>query len=160
MMLRTILAALALLPIFGEDRPVTPEKQRQLDAISQAVRAAAKTPDEAAFLLAFGWHESNFSLRIAQGRCKPHECDRGKARSPWQLHRVGMTEERWAQMQGVEHVNEQAAEAMNRARWALRQCSTDRIRGAFRVLSGRGCQYPLKGEAERVATFERVRRRL
>ncbi len=155
-----ILAAVLALPTYKEDRPVTLEKTQQLNAISAAVLRHAKTADEAAFLLALGDAESKFSLRIHAGNCKPTECDRGRARGPWQLHRNGMPDEQWDKMHGVENIDEQARVAAARARWALRQCRVDRIRGAFRVLGGVGCTRPIKGEDERVKAFEAMRRRL
>jgi hypothetical protein len=157
--LKTLLVALGLLPTFHEDKPVTPEKTRQLESIAVAIRAAAKTPDEAAFLFAWGDAESKFSLRIHAGRCKKHECDRGRARGPWQVHRVAShTAEQWDRMHGVEHVREQTRYAAGMVRWALRQCPQDPIRGAFRVLGGNGCQKALKGEAARVKSYHAVRR--
>ncbi len=156
-----ILAALLSLPTAKEDRPVTPEKTLQLEAVAAAVHRATKTPDEAAFVLAWGSAETHYSLRIAEGRCLIWECDRGKARGPWQIHRnAAMSAEQWDRMHGVEHIDEQARVAAARARWALRQCKVDRIRGAFRVLGGLGCKRQLKGENERVKAFERMRRRL
>lgn len=161
MILRSIVLAILALPLYKEDRPVTLEKVSQLEAVSFAIHAAAKTPDEAAFLIAWGEAESKFSLRVAAGRCKPTECDKGRARGPWQIHRfASMSPEQWDRMHGVENIDEQAVEAARKARWALRQCPADRIRGAFRVLGGLGCSRPLKGEAERVATFNRVRAKL
>jgi hypothetical protein len=71
-----------------------------------------------------------------------------------------MRAEDWARMVGVENTRFQAERAAMHARWALRQCPGDRVRGAFRVLGGLRCDEPLKGEAERVATFRRVIGRL
>ena len=39
-----------------------------------------------ALLLSIGQLESGFSEHVHAGRCKRNECDKGKARSPWQLH--------------------------------------------------------------------------
>ncbi len=158
-----ILAALLALPIAREDKPVTPEKTMQLQAVAAAVSRHARTPDEAAFVLSWGSAETHYSLRIAEGRCMIAigECDRGKARGPWQVHRVAaMSAEQWDRMHGVENIDEQARVAASRARWALRQCPVDRIRGAFRVLGGVGCSRPIKGEDDRVKAFEAMRRRL
>lgn len=161
MTLKLLLAALLALPHYREDTPGTPEKLAQHSALSAAIRAEARTADEAAFLLAWGDAETHYSLRVHSGRCKPHECDRGRARGPWQLHRdASMSADTWARMHGVENTPLQAREAAKKVRWALRQCPANRIVGAFRVLGGRGCQYELPGENERVAMFERVRRRM
>lgn len=159
MTLQVVLAAILLLPVFHEDG-ASPEKTAQLTAVAAAVAEVARDKDEAAFLIAWGEHESRYSLRIHRGQCKPLECDRGRARGPWQNHRIGMAEDAWGRLVGVEMTRVQAAEAMRRARSALRMCPADRIRGAFRVLGGNGCTRALKGENERVETFQRVRAKL
>lgn len=161
MTFKAILVALGLMPVWKEDRPVTPEKERQLSATSAAIHAAAKTPDEAAFLIAWGDAETHYSLRVHAGRCHRWECDRGRARGPWQVHRnAAMSPEQWDKMHGVENIEEQAKVAAARARWAMRQCKGDPIRGGFRVLGGLGCQVELKGEGERMAAFKRARAKL
>jgi hypothetical protein len=160
MMLKGILAVALSLVVFHEDREASAEKTAQLNAIAAAVAEFTKTPDEAAFLLAWGQAETNYSLRIQRGQCRRWECDRGRARGPWQAHRNGMPLERWERMVGVENTRVQAEQAARHARWALRQCKDDPIRGAFRVLGGNACWKPLKGEEYRVAAFTLARRRL
>jgi hypothetical protein len=160
MTLKSLLVALSLLPTYREDT-AAPEKSAQLAAMSTAIHAAAKTPDEAAFLIACGRYETAFSLRIHAGQCRPLECDRGRARGPWQVHRnSAMSDAQWDRMHGVENIDEQALVAASRARWALRQCPADRVRGAFRVLGGLGCSRALRGEEQRVAAFRAARARL
>lgn len=168
-MLRAVLAAIALaLPVSWEDRDAA-DKQEHLREIAAAVAKATRTADEAAFVLAWGFHESAFSIRIHEGRCRLEkgECDavRGpngklyaRARGPWQTHRNGMPGSRWAKMIGREHVETQAEEAVKRARWALRTCGN--VRGAFVVLGGRRCSETIKGLDERVRTFQRVKARM
>jgi hypothetical protein len=148
-------AAAVVLSVFREDDPASLDKRAQLTGISYAVAEFARTPEEAAFLLAWGEHETRFSLRVHAGHCRPWECDRGRARGPWQAHRNGMRAEDWARMVGVENTRFQAERAAMHARWALRQCPGDRVRGAFRVLGGLRCDEPLKGESVHVS-HERV----
>lgn len=160
MTLKPILLAVMALATFREDPPDSLEKRAQIAAVGSAVAEFAKTPNEAAFLIAWAQAETNLSLRIHVGQCKPWECDRGRARGPWQTHRNGMPEERWARMVGVENTRAQAEQAAGHARWAMRQCPGDPIRGAFRRLGGLGCQQSLRGEERRMAAFRRVRARL
>ena len=155
-MLKSILLVIFAIPAFHEDRGVD-GKRAQLEAIARAVAAVSKTADQAAFLLAWGKAETNFSLRIHRGDCRPWECDGGKARGPWQLHRVGMPDELWAKMIGVENVQTQAEQALREVQWAFNICPRDHVRGAFRVLAGHGCTQPLKDETLRVAEFKWVR---
>ena len=158
-MLKAVLAALALLPVFKEDAKGL-EKTAQLTAVAHSVAARARDADEAAFVLAWGDAETHYSLRVHAGLCRRWECDKGKARGPWQPHRNGMASERWARMQGVENTDAQVQHALKMARWALTECHAQgdaRILGAFRLLGAKGCNEPLKGEADRLATYKRVR---
>lgn len=159
MTIQVILALLALVPMPPAERAL-PEKPAQQMALAASLAEHARDADELAFLIAWGSAETNFAVRIHAGRCKSWECDRGKARGPWQSHRSGMRADDWSRMHGVENTPAQVARAAGHARWALRQCPGDRIRGAFRVLGGLRCNVPLKGEDERVVRFETIRGRL
>lgn len=160
MTFKATLLALLMLPQFHEDRASQADKAAQRNGIADAIAAEKLTPDQAAFLVAWGDAETHYSLRIHAGRCAKWECDRGRARGPWQLHRsADMTADTWARMHGIENVRVQAREAARRVRWALRECRGD-ARGAFALLGGRGCAGSIPGVDARVATFERLRRRM
>lgn len=159
MMLKSVLLALQLLTVFHEDKAESPEKRAQLTGLAYSIAEFSRDADTAAFLIVWAKHETNLSLRIQVGRCKAWECDRGKARGPWQQHRNGRDEETWNRMIGVENTRVQAREAAKQARWALGRCKGD-ARCAFRMLGGLAPTTPLKGEEKRVADFERTRRRL
>lgn len=73
------LAAVHLLPVYHEDRN-EPHKASQLALIASAVAEAARNKEEAALLLTIASHETNLSYRIHTNRCRPLECDRGRAR--------------------------------------------------------------------------------
>ncbi len=159
MTLKAILLALALLPRFAEDREAI-GKVVQEEHLARAVHKAARNADEAAFLLAWGDAETHFSLRIARGECFKWECDKGRARGPWQMHRNGMALAQWDRMHGLENIGSQAAQAARLARWALSECRAQgdaRVLGAFRLLGGKSCTGSLPGEADRLAAFKRTR---
>lgn len=159
MTLKAILLALALLPRFAEDREAV-GKVVQEEHIGRAVHRASRNADEAAFLLAWGDAETHFSLRIARGECFKWECDKGRARGPWQTHRNGMALATWDKMHGLENIDVQATHAAKMARWALAECHAKgdaRVLGAFRLLGGKGCDGHLPGENDRLATFKRIR---
>lgn len=143
MTLASVLAALLALGAPAETSP----------AVAAAVTQYARTPVEAAFLLAWGKHESEFRDRIIQNDCRRWECDHGTARGAWQLHR-GAAGVDWAALPG--NVDAQARAAARMARWSLHTCNGD-ARCAFRVLGGLRVDVPLKGEASRVAAFEQAR---
>jgi hypothetical protein len=158
-MIKSILLALSLLPSVPAEREL-PEKEAQMTALAAALVEYGKDPDTIAFLVAWGSAESNFSLRIQRNECRRWECDRGKARGPFQVHRNGKSAEAWDRMVGVENTRAQVEQAARHARWALSACRLKgdaRIVSAFRVLGGVGCAYPLKGEADRLERFRKAR---
>lgn len=159
-MLKAILAVLLALPVYKHDHERAEEKRAQMSALASAIAEESRTPVEAAFLIAFGYSESGWSLDVHNGICPKYGCDRdrdgvARARSPWQLHRNGMNEDSWAQMVGVENVEIQAHAAMRHARWALGKCDGD-ARCAFRLLGGLPRDRKLKGEEKRLQTYAKA----
>jgi hypothetical protein len=158
-------AAMESLPCFHEDRGSS-DKSAQLDAIAAAVaevsRDAPRAPREwAALLLTIGYHESTFSLRIHRGECKPHECDRGKARSAWQLHKNLYTAPLWDQLHGIEHTAVQvraASEALKRAYFTCSRSGVPWLQATLNGYAGRRCSAEWPGLAQRVSTFNRLSR--
>jgi len=170
-MIKAILVALGLLPVFHEDVG-TPGKAEQLNAVAAAVAKATSDRDVAAFVLAWGDAESHYSIRVGEGLCRDWECDAKRsrdgsltfrARSYWQLHRNGLSESDWGRMHGLANVEFQAKRAVKLARWAMNECrmkGDERILSGFRMLGAKGCHGVLPGERERLAVFKRVRTRL
>jgi hypothetical protein len=158
-MLKAVLVAIGLLPVFHEDVGV-PGKAEQLSAVAAAVSKVARSPEEAAFLLAWADAESHFSLRVSRGECRRWECDRGRARGPWQNHRNGLSAADWDRMHGVENIDFQAERAAKHARWSLRECRMKgdaQIRSAFALLGGKSCSGTLPDIEQRLAAYRRVR---
>jgi hypothetical protein len=158
-------AAMDALPCFHEDRG-DPDKSAQLDAIAAAVaevsREAPRPPREwAALLLTIGHHESTFSLRIHRGQCKPHECDRGKARSAWQLHKNLYTAPIWDQLHGIEHTQLQvraASDALKRAYFTCNRSGVPWLQATLNGYAGRRCSAEWPGLDQRISTFNRLSR--
>jgi hypothetical protein len=158
-------AAMESLPCFVEDRG-DPEKSAQLDAIAAAVaevsRDAPRAPREwAALLLTIGYHESTFSLRIQRGECKPHECDHGRARSAWQLHKNLFTAPVWDQLHGVENTVVQvqaASDALKRAYFTCSRSGVPWLQATLNGYAGRRCGAEWPGLDQRVSTFNRLQR--
>lgn len=144
----TYATILAVLLKFGAPDTTAPP-------VADAVFKYAHTPAEAAFVLAWGRHESRYLERIAANRCEQWECDHGKAIGLWQAHH-GAAGTAWAHLPG--NIDLQAFVAVRHARWALHECRDD-ARCAFRLL-GATHGKELRGERERVADFERARRML
>lgn len=148
-----ILALLLSLPIWPEDAQHWDQKQAQLVTIADAVAAYAETPAEAALLLASGFEESGFSLRIHAGQCHPDECDHGRARGPWQLQRDGMSLESWDQMSGVENTPAQVRTAVKRLRFYREMCGD--TPGTIARYFGLRCRERTPGVAHRFRTYRR-----
>jgi hypothetical protein len=158
-------AALDALPRYHEDREA-PDKSAQLDVIAASIaevsRDAPRPPREwAALLLTVGYHESAFSIRIHRGQCKPHECDRGRARSAWQLHKNLFTEGVWDQLHGIEHTALQvraASDALRRAYMTCRKSGVPWLPGTLNAYAGRRCGAEWPGLDARLATFAMLSR--
>jgi len=158
-------AAMDSLPCFVEDRG-DPDKSAQLDAIAAAVaevsRDAPRAPREwAALLLTIGYHESTFSLRIQRGQCKPHECDHGRARSAWQLHKNLFNASVWDQLHGVENTAIQvqaASDALKRAYFTCSRSGVPWLQATLNGYAGRRCSAEWPGLDQRVSTFNRLQR--
>jgi len=169
-----ILAALLARPVFHEDREHHELKRAQLavvaDALAVAVQAEPRWPwpreQLAAFAITIGDSESRFSLRIHEGQCKPWECDRGRARSPWQLQRGAVVSDEvfdalvGAGLQPTSVAAGAAVRAITRARWLCRSFEAhggeqwiDRV---FSAYGGRGCSGSLRDVGARRATYLRV----
>lgn len=158
-------AAIDSLPTFVEDRGDA-QKAPQLDAIAAAVadvsKDAPRPPREwAALLLTIGYHESTFSLRIHRGECKPHECDRGRARSAWQLHKNLFTEPVWEKLHGIENTAIQvraASDALRRAYFTCSRSGVPWLQATLNGYAGRRCSSQWPGLDQRVSTFSRLQR--
>jgi hypothetical protein len=154
-------AALERLPVPAGDR--TPERaelrQQNHEAFAAAIAevslSAPRSPREwSALLLTIGRHESNFDTEIVAGRCKPWQCDRGRARGAFQNQRVSFNAELWDVADG--NIEAQVAMADRALRRSLATCARLGVpypAGVFRAYAGRSCSFPLRDEAARVATY-------
>ena len=161
-----VLAALLALPVSREDRGVEQAlaKREQLEAIADAVAhvslTAPRPPREwAALVLAVGYHESSYSLRIHAGHCKPLECDRGRARSSWQLHQNYHTRPVWDELWGIENTAVQVRAADGMLRRAFYTCARSGVPWLQATLSayrGSRCGAEWPGLQVRLATARRL----
>ena len=103
-MLETILAAALSLPAYKEDSESLEERTARLTVVATAIDGAsarAVCADEpegcrriwpgtrkelSMLLLTQAWHETRLAKRIHEDRCRPKECDGGRAKSLWQMH--------------------------------------------------------------------------
>jgi hypothetical protein len=164
------LAAARGLPVYFEDTAPELEqaKAAQLGEIARAIAEVSKDkaprpPREwAALLLTIGYRESTFSLRIHRGDCRPKECDGGRARSSWQLHRNAfIAPQVWDKLFGLDHTELQvqtADAALRRAYWTCSRSGVPWLQATINAYAGRRCGEDWPGLEERVATWAKLMR--
>lgn len=164
-----ILTAIASLPTFHEDvgDKFVAQKREQAQLIANAISRAAENAqgwpgskrELATLLLTVAWHETRLSLRIHDGRCKPFECDHGRARGLWQLHtHASLPRDRWLTVAGLDEQSTlngaaEAALALTRSRHMCRQRGSDWVASTISAYAGRGCAGGLPDLAARVKTY-------
>ncbi len=163
-------SAMGRLAVYHEDRD-NPDKAAHLQALASAIEKASDArpkgvsrKDWQALLVTVGYWESTFSLRIHAGNCKPKECDAGRARSPWQMHRNVFNAPVWDQMFGLEHVELQAktaSEMLTRSYWQCSRSGQHWLSGTINAFAGKRCgDIGWDGMGKRVQTYYQVRNRL
>lgn len=169
-----LLTAIATFPTFhedvGEQFSVRKQEQAQMiaTAIDQAVDESSGWPDSkrelASLMLTIAWHETRLSLRIHDGRCKPLECDRGRARGLWQLQaQRSLPRERWLLVAGLnpEATDGAAREAARFVVRSRRMCAVATrgrawIGPTLTAYAGRGCGGRLPDLQARIRTYRRL----
>ena len=95
--------------------------------------AAASSGDarKAAFLTVQAVSESGLRLDVAECRCPPKQCDDGKARGLWQIHRAPAYPEVWANACGTSLEAQLAG-----AGWAARYYRAQSLECSFASMGG------------------------
>ncbi len=158
-------AMLARLPVPKADRE--PERaalrSEQLDAFALAIaQVSADRPDprqHAAFLVTLGGAETNFDSQLVLGVCAKWQCDHGRAKGAFQNWSVSFTRELWAVADG--NIPAQVAMADRTLRRSMTRCAPfapwpAHVFRAYKGGAASSCSFPLKDEAQRVATFNRL----
>jgi hypothetical protein len=140
------------------------KRDEPVDALELA-NAVARLPhisgEWAALILTVAGHETALSARIARGDCKSWECDSGKAWGLYQIHRNALNADSW----GSPDIGVQTSEAARALRRAFYTCQhgplrADWVARTINAYAGHSCDAIWPGLTRRVATFERLRRRL
>ncbi len=156
-------AALDRVPVAKLDK--TPERTvlraQNLDVFAAEIaRVSAKAPlpprQWASLLGAIGSVESNFDTDIVAGRCKPYECDRGRAKGAFQNQNVRPVADLWPNADG--DIATQVAMADRMLRRSVSRCAPFAPFPAhvFRAYRGGSCSWPVHRERERVAAYVRL----
>jgi hypothetical protein len=149
----------ALLLLIGQ-RQGTVDTERLAEAVTGEAAHSPRSPHEwSRLLLAVAENESRLSQRIADGRCKPLECDRGKARGLWQIHANALNREQWSKQDGdLELQAKLASEQLKRAYWTCARSGVPWLQGTLNAYAGRRCgdsSWP--GLQARISTYERLK---
>ena len=158
-------AALGRLPVPKADREPSRAALRaeQLDAFAAAISAvSADRPNprqHAAFLVTLGGAETNFDSQLVLGVCEAWQCDHGRAKGAFQNWSVSFTRELWAVADG--NIPAQVAMADRTLRRSMTRCAPfapfpAHVFRAYRGGAAASCSWPLRDEAARVATFNRL----
>jgi hypothetical protein len=138
-----VLATLMHLRLWVGDASEDPADQaRRLQDASVAISAASSSRELAAALLTLGEAETHFAAYVGNDRCheKPAgmRCDRGKARSYWQLHSLACTDLSEVAAGDHETATLVAAQCAARLlRWGKYTCGS--WAGAFNLYAGNAC---------------------
>lgn len=168
--LELTLAAFLALPAYHEDTD-SHERARIALAVSEQVAltdppTGVSAEDWHALELAVGAAETHYAARIVlRGECLPHECDHGRARSPWQLHKNAFTAPVWAQLgagiSGIAVQVDAADKMLKRAFYLCRRSGEPFPASTILAFAGRGCRQktiePWKGLDLRLEYFRRAR---
>lgn len=132
-----ILATLLKLPQWHLDTISYEDRVKLLTPLAEVISSEAKTVDEAAALTAHTSKETNFAVLVLTGRCnempKGIDCDAGKARGPFQVHKHCV--EAWRHTDGsIESYREGARCALRILRRGLKSCGN--WTGAFAAMRG------------------------
>ncbi len=159
--MKIALALFALLPVYFEDRgeDPTPHREQLAHAIWAESQGKPLPPrDWARLMLTVGFHESGFSKRIIAGKCKPLECDRGRAKGAWQIHRNTLNRDSWGAQDGdIPLQAKLASDQLARAYWTCARSGVEPVRGTINAFAGRRCGDDWSGTKARLATFQRLR---
>lgn len=145
------------LSVQKDERESPQELAERLQVVVRAIRRAAPEDAELRWmLLTTAQHESHFALRIHEGKCRPGECDGGRARSLWQLHRnARMKPGEWESLAGTsqEATDLGARLAAGLLRGARASCGD--AEGALSLYArGGGCKW--SGARQRVEWMRRM----
>ena len=151
---------LAVILLLLGPRTETVDPARLAAAITAESQNAPRSPYEwQRLMLAIAENETRLSARIAEGRCKPSECDHGRAKGLWQVHRNALNRDSWAKQDGdIELQAHLASEQLKRAYWTCARSGQPWLVGTINAYAGRRCgDTSWAGLQARVATYGRLR---
>jgi len=150
--------------LIAAQAPLASRKEPAVDAreLAEAIASVPKVTREwAALILTIAAHESALSARIAANDCAKHECDGGRAFGLYQGHRNAHNATVW----GSTDIRVQTFEAARALRSGFYTCNhgklpTDWVARTINGYAGKKCDSIWPGLEQRLATFNRIVRKL
>lgn len=131
--------------------------------LAQAIASVPRVTREwAALILTIAAHESALSARIAANDCAKHECDGGRAFGLYQAHKNLHNADVW----GSTDIRVQTLEAARGLRAGFYVCNgrrklpVDWVARTINGYAGKHCDATWPGLEQRLATFNRIVRKL
>ena len=152
--------AVVSLPVHKDDRDYA-DKAQQLDTIALAVAEHSKAPPGgiaprawAALMLSVAYNESGLSQRIVDHRCKPRECDRGRAKGLGQPHRNTLNAADWDRADGdIQLQVKMLDDGLRRAFWNCARSGVAFPAATLSSYAGQRCGAQWRGLDARLKTF-------
>jgi hypothetical protein len=150
-MLEKLMAVLLSFPVHHTDRTEAAERRTErIRLIAAAIVQTTNDPAMQAALASVAVHESGLAGYVQNGRCSegPHNCDKGKARGPWQVWS-------WCKAQDLDG---EAACAKRLLAFSFKRCgSYEKAFGSYG--SGGTCTAMPEREATRIRVLRGLTRR-
>lgn len=155
----------AVQPMFqsAKDEPVDARE------LAEAIAEVAKGNRQwAALVLTMAVHETQLADRARRGEFKDYEADSYKEKDGTIKHHAWGTYQLWRNLTndadwGSTDIKIQTRAASRMLKGAYYRCAKSGVPfplNTIRAVAGRGCAQPIKGEQQRLATYERLLRRL
>lgn len=131
----------------------------RVDPDMLATELESYKPEWVAIQLTVGIHESALQQRIADGHCRPFECDRGRAWGMFQEHKNTRNAAVWGSIDIGAQVSS-AHEGLRRAYFTCARfySAEDWVGHTLNAYAGKRCDAWWPGLDARLATYKKVRR--
>lgn len=158
-----LFAILAALPAWHGDVEDDFDRYSRLETVALAIEEAVQTADWpgesdelAVLLVTQAYMETRLAYHVHAGKCRPKECDNGRAASLWQLqYGAHLPQNEWERLKGIDY-----AATLKSAKLAAKYLSMGRRKcgsnaGAISLYAtGRTCSWP--GARHRIRLHERL----
>lgn len=149
----TILLFLLAQPVSTYDRDEPADSRRaRIETVAQAITLASGCDKrKAAFLAVQAVAESGLRLDVQMCQCPPKQCDKGKARGLWQLHKVPEFPSVWHNVCGLDLYSQTVA-----ANWTARYYRAQSLECSFASMGGNRVSCGVQWAVDRAKATRRL----